>query len=175
MHILPLPLLSMPFMRNLQTSALSREKSLSLLWVSETFSVQCPKKCEEVSFTALSLTVLREESHSSFILMRTFRLRDLKRPSLKMTALMLLWATFLSVTTSYPTRTMISTSSIFTIISLRSLSTRFDPAVCLPLLPQREQWIRKTPKCVSILHRERSFWVQSVCLTMLLRLTQEQR
>lgn len=105
-----------------------------------------PEKCEEVSFTALSLTVLREESHSSFIPMRTFRLRDLKRPSLKMTALMLLWAMFLSVITSYPTRIMTSTSFIFTIISLRSLSTRFDPAVLLPLLPQREQWIRKIPK-----------------------------
>lgn len=49
------------------------------------------------------------------------------------------------------------------------------PGGVLAVVTSRVQWTRKITKCGNISHKERSFWVQSVCPMMLSRKTQAQR
>lgn len=86
------------------------------VWASGTFIVSCRKICGIPVFMEWNWTVSVEGLQNSFTLMPQLKSKDLKRQSLKRTALMSSWEMFLSARTKFLILNIKSMVSVFTII-----------------------------------------------------------
>ena len=115
-HFTRRPLSLSQFIKHWNSLGSQMVPSWNPVWASGTFIVSCQKICGIPVFMALNWTVSAEGSQNSFTLMLRLKSRDLKRRSLKRTALMLSWEMFLSARTKFLIPNIKNMVSAFTTI-----------------------------------------------------------
>ena len=145
------------------------------VWASGTFIVSCRKICGIPVFMEWNWTVSVEGLQNSFTLMPQLKSKDLKRQSLKRTALMSSWEMFLSARTKFLILNIKSMVSVFTIIFWQNPWTCFALEESLRLSQQNSPWIKPIPRYENTWRSVQTLSARYVCQGLPSKRTREQK